>query len=141
MTVDQRARLDAIRARERAATKGPWSEITTNSEERMYIWARGYWLATMHGAWFPMAPNAEFIAHARSDIPFLLDLAADLEAANARLREMAFGLQPYLMHLSCDSLASLPAPDCACGLRGRVAAIRGASFPGTPAAGEGETNG
>lgn len=65
-------RLAEIKARVNAAAPGPWSDITSNSEERKFIWARGYWLATMHGFWFPMAPNAEFIAHARQDVPDLI---------------------------------------------------------------------
>lgn len=65
-------RLAEIEARANAAAPAPWSEITVNSEQRKYIWAQGYWLATMHDAWFPMAPNAEFIAHAREDVPALI---------------------------------------------------------------------
>jgi hypothetical protein len=56
--------LDAIRARTDAATAGPW-----HGEHAEF----GY---VTIGDWLPA--DAEFIAHARTDIPFLLDLVDEL---------------------------------------------------------------
>lgn len=102
--------IDAIRARAEAATKGPWGvgkrrelddlvdtyelEITspsTNSDEPEAIelaiiryCAGGY--RYPHGA---AKADAEFIAHAREDIPALLDLLAERDAEIKRLRAVA----------------------------------------------------
>lgn len=76
--------LDAIRAREAAATPGPWfddgQEIYTESEHD--------WVAETLDIDNPKstAANAQFIAHAREDIPGLLAevdrLRAELAAAD-----------------------------------------------------------
>jgi hypothetical protein len=106
-------RLDQIRARVEAATKGPWNvwpgpEYVGGGED-MCIGAGEQWLANMDHR-VPRCPqimddghpdddqcdicsldspriskeqdaNAEFIAHARADVPWLLDRIAELEGA------------------------------------------------------------
>lgn len=78
--------LDAIRERADAATKGPWHVE--------YCGERGYpqrvcndaavTVADTHWGGGGLAPDAEFIAHAREDVPALLaeiqQLRAELEA-------------------------------------------------------------
>ena len=90
MTLD----LTAIRARERAVTKGPWrwqaspkgypQQIVANDDGLTLI-ADTY----VDPAWYPA--EAEFIAHARTDIPALCDeverLRAFLNEAEAILEE------------------------------------------------------
>lgn len=71
--------------------------------------------------------------HERFKIGLLIERIQQQEQALAesrhevgRLREAGMALLPFLHHGSdqaypCDSIASLPARDCACGLRGKVA--------------------
>ena len=66
--------IDEIRARCDAATPGPWDAHPGPDYE--YIFALGDGMAHVRGPY-----NAEFIAHARQDIPALLDA---LEAERAR---------------------------------------------------------
>lgn len=89
------ARRAEIRARERAATPGPWK------------WTNGSWGSlhddggeTVIGSWVdedsvlhslevdPGPANAAFIAHARADVPDLLDENEALIRANARLASL-----------------------------------------------------
>lgn len=97
--------LRAIRARERAATGGPWSvrqhpvddlvtdrSITTSWEDAVMKWPRSIVGTNQSergfGTWIE-PENAEFIAHARTDIPSLLmtlDVFADPKVYDALLR-------------------------------------------------------
>jgi hypothetical protein len=90
-------RLDEIRTRADAATSGPW------------------------GVWTSM-DNAAFIAHARSDIPYLLDRLAASEQEAARL---GAALRHYGQHDEACHIARcqydeqqnvLPGSHCGCGL-------------------------
>lgn len=82
-------RLAEIRARAEAATSGPWRKQGTNNllcvtdGDGAYIVAR-FPNATLHGK--NRDANAAFIAHARQDIPALLDHATTLAAEVAALR-------------------------------------------------------
>lgn len=87
--------LDAIRARADAATEGPW-ETTQAQDEESTTWIeapyddvlhhdeRGYGHMRENFAWMKRA-DAEFIAHARTDIPRLL---AALDAVEALVGEV-----------------------------------------------------
>ena len=66
MTRDE---LDAIRQRVEAATPGPWAVSSPSSGHGVTVGHRMILYATIELA----LPDAEFIAHARSDIPALLD--------------------------------------------------------------------
>jgi hypothetical protein len=71
--------LDAIEMRAKAATEGPWETQRSewNGRERCDgITARGGTLdivKTDSGVYPPDFPDAEFIAHARSDVPALVE--------------------------------------------------------------------
>lgn len=73
-------RLAVIREREQQATKGPW-------ESHACFDSTGYPVYSLHGVsgddkrdYDQHVANAAFIAHARSDIPWLLDQLATREA-------------------------------------------------------------
>lgn len=84
-------RLAAIRGRADAATPGPWEHVQPEFRDHtsqsvkgaagQVVAFAGYGLASM-----PPWRNAEFIAHARSDIPDLLAMVDDLSAENRDLR-------------------------------------------------------
>lgn len=88
--------LDAIRARVDAATEGPW-EATPNGRILSLTWPcddvagwfgnKGAVVETLRN------PDAEFIAHARTDVPLLLaalDEARENEAIMKAFRRRAF---------------------------------------------------
>ena len=77
-------RLDAIRNRAEAATPGPWGVDSSNG----FIKAAEPRVTLAH-MWdkfeedFPnCVDNSDFIAHARSDIPYLLELVQELRDAS-----------------------------------------------------------
>jgi hypothetical protein len=77
MTDIDDAVLQAIRKRVEAATKGPWS-VNTNGTvigRNMVVVSSIFW----SGRRWPNKEDAEFIAHARQDIPHLLAYCAALE--------------------------------------------------------------
>lgn len=88
--------LAAIRAREQQATPGPWDAAADDDAHRVWMLQAGERPATYesHHVWecdhacYPGEPqyeqadaDADFIAHARSDIPALLAYVEELEAA------------------------------------------------------------
>ena len=83
-------RMAEIKAREAAATKGPWNGATDpshfdadcvdSSEWSMYVERRN---------------DRDFIAHARADIPYLL---ARVEAMEAALREAREAMRKNLVY-------------------------------------------
>lgn len=88
-------RITEIRARADAATAGPW---TTDSDFRYGrrvladLEPEGEYLEVAECSGYVMPSpatvvNAEFIAHARQDVPWLLDALAAARAENARLVE------------------------------------------------------
>ncbi len=88
-------RLEAIEAREREATPGPWliegrNHTLLSASGRMIgqIYQRGE-----HNSWIGTPQdleNMQFIAHARADIPLLLSIArAVAKWVLARQRELA----------------------------------------------------
>lgn len=90
-----RTRLDEIRARCDAASQGPWvvrrcpyakrpvevDGIYTASGERI--------VETDSGVYPPKEPDAQFIAHAREDVPWLLAQVAALQDWKERMQKMA----------------------------------------------------
>jgi hypothetical protein len=80
--------LDAIKRRTEAATPGPWQELATDWNDNGFM-VSGY-VARLRddgrvdditGDGLPLA-DAEFIAHARTDIPALV---AEIESLRAKL--------------------------------------------------------
>lgn len=70
-------------------------------------------------------------------MPKLKEERDEARSEAERLRAAGLALIPFLHHgsdraYSCDSIASLPARDCACGLRGKIADLR--DLAPTPAA-------
>jgi hypothetical protein len=88
-------RLDEIRARADAATPGPWGVWTSMDNTRDILSEAEHPAVPLVGLYgrdgseHPTAgedADAEFIAAARSDVPFLLDRLAASEQEAARLR-------------------------------------------------------
>ena len=80
----ERDRISEIRARVNAATPGPWT-LCDNGTEVMSVHAEPYGPAVLVDTrFFREADNlreredAAFIAHAREDVPYLLDRITDL---------------------------------------------------------------
>ena len=80
MTLDR----TAARARCETATKGPW-EAKCSGHDYPYIVAHGKQLAC--GEDFGKMPDAEFIAHARTDLPAALDALDAKDKEIERLRD------------------------------------------------------
>jgi len=81
MTPEQ---LAEIRARAEAATPGPWSWVgaatSTGWEDAEELAHPEGIIATADGGYWFEPPNSDFVAHARTDIPALLDYIEELEA-------------------------------------------------------------
>ena len=78
-------RLAAIRARAEAATPGPWhieddSNFKNEEHAGSVVTEQGYYLAKIEPDVDDADGNAEFIAHAREDVPYLLDLVTALSS-------------------------------------------------------------
>jgi len=105
MTEEQ---LVAIRAREAAATPGPWAkdgslyapdvDITWADDEGEYV------VGTIWDNGFVIRADAEFIAHARKDIPALL-------AENDSLRAQLAGCEEECALLEVKQLLAEPTPN------------------------------
>lgn len=90
--MDPKTRLDSIREREKAATRGPWRWWTSNSHRRLSSDATGKDGDVIHAAYNPhdhfpeigvTDADMEFIAASREDVPWLVQL---VERKNAALR-------------------------------------------------------
>ena len=83
--------LDAIQARVDAATPGPWKaepyQLGNNSDGRMRVTSPND-LGIYNTAEDVLPNDAEFIAHARTDIQALLVLARKQQAAIDAVREL-----------------------------------------------------
>lgn len=77
------AQVAECRERAERATEGPW-EAKCSGHDYPYIVAHGKQLAC--GEDFGKMPDAEFIAHARTDIPNLCATVEALREENERLR-------------------------------------------------------
>lgn len=70
-------RLDAIEARANAATEGPWARFSTHLGAVQMVCPDTDWYERQHVndvviATLSSEPTAEFIAHARTDVPALV---------------------------------------------------------------------
>jgi len=102
MSAELTARLDAIQARATEATPGPWKPDTgvrgdcvvwgPNGRFLMNMQAEPHWIeypGEKRSVSFDVdARDARFIAAAREDVPFLLDLARKQQAALDAVREL-----------------------------------------------------
>jgi len=80
--MDMSIDLTAIRARCNAATKGPWYiryQFNLFSGERFVAGCGGHESNKRESVHRENIPNAEFIAHARTDLPALLDLVEEFK--------------------------------------------------------------
>lgn len=96
-------RLEEIRKRVEAATKGPWQcdevpgyKIYDQSGHIVHNTGPHHDLS--HGMTF-CCRNASFIAHAREDVPFLL---AEIEKRDEVLKEAVSALKGLLRNAGCD---------------------------------------
>lgn len=108
---------DEIRAREQAATPGPWHW----DQFHMYLWGpAGEMIADTNGldgalrirgagAKLPMEANAAFLENARSDIPWLL----------ARVATLSGLLRDFVNHTEDMGSFDVNCPKCK-GLRARI---------------------
>lgn len=92
-------RIAEIRGREKAATQGPWrtkceileaDECGNATAEMTYVSTNDKGICILYGRGHDDAnaqEDAAFIAHAREDIPALLDEVERLRAENEKLRE------------------------------------------------------
>lgn len=95
--MSNRLDLDDIRARAGAATEGPWHRVGKSIQADVPLSDDGpsttKWNTTVVcsvGAWGsgrPTEEDAEFIAHARTDVPALLDFAESLRDQNGYFRD------------------------------------------------------
>ena len=76
--------LDAIRARAEAATPDPWI-VNYEEEDNYSVTPNGRWESGV--AFAAKAPDAEFIAHAREDVPALL---VEVERLRRRRDELLY---------------------------------------------------
>jgi hypothetical protein len=90
--------LDEIMARCEAATPGPWVRVDPTDKGQEYIIGTvdedeeyGGWSSPIitcdSGVYGPRPPDAEFICHARTDIPALVERVRELEVALSGLLE------------------------------------------------------
>lgn len=98
-------RLDEIRKREQAATKGPWyyapDTMSGGADGGQLRFGNPYgrpaWMSFGFRDYKGEKPDGEFMAHAREDIPYLLaalDAAtAERDALKARVKELEAALE------------------------------------------------
>lgn len=84
--------INEIEARAKAATEGPWinikGQIRGNSGRSLARLGPVVWMGVRGFQPEQAMIDSEFIAHARTDIPDLIEYARELEKENDRLREM-----------------------------------------------------
>jgi len=99
--------LDAIRARAEAATAGPWRRYETMQADTYVLDRRGLLGGgIICGATYER-DNAEFIAHARADVPVLIAEVERLRTAVAGIEEAL--IQAAFMQIALDQcLTVLP---------------------------------
>jgi hypothetical protein len=104
--------LEVIKARAGAATSGPWRVVCDDSERPTTVWqectsadhpvaedpGRQYVFddcrdGELHAEPFFREADAEFVAHARTDVPALLAEVERLRAMEARVRQLAIDLR------------------------------------------------
>jgi hypothetical protein len=129
-TTPDTTRLDEIRAREQAATPGPWGVYESGSRIDVAADLKetgcGYrarreicrledepldndpthkeW--TAEEDWAQVQADAAFTAHARDDVRFLLDRVAELEGQVARVRAWATSHEYRWLHELLDGFGT-----------------------------------
>lgn len=102
-------RIEEIGARAEAATKGPWEVSIDYSGPESGSCETGYARVFGPGAdeivEYTHREDCEFIAHARADVPWLLDQLAEKDAELARLTRIVEIKTAHINRL-------LPCPDC-----------------------------
>lgn len=99
--------LDDIQARADAATEGPWTAHTAGERggDHWYICDEGESIAHVSANdgvnEDQREPDAEFIAHAREDVPALIARVRELETKNTTL-----GVERARLHDALDRVAS-----------------------------------
>lgn len=87
---EAQTRIDEIAARAEKATPEPWHESMTNGHHATIWDATGYCkLAIIYGELID-GNNAQFIAHARSDVPWLLSQLSSAQDEIARAEERGY---------------------------------------------------
>lgn len=74
-------RLDEIQGRADKATDGPWSRFETMMADTFVVGPRGFIREDIVSGPTYERENAEFIAHARTDVPWLIDQVRKRDAA------------------------------------------------------------
>lgn len=109
-------RIAEIRGREKAATQGPWrakceileaDECGNATAEMTYVSTNDKGICILYGRGHDDAntqEDATFIAHAREDIPALLDEVERLRAENERQKEVISFLGDAAKGLVCDEV-------------------------------------
>ena len=77
-------KLSEIKAREQKATKGKWEWVCKDADSSYEIFSEGVGIVTMKYG-LEEFQDADFIAHSRSDIPWLLRM---VEEARKLIREL-----------------------------------------------------
>ena len=75
-------RIDEIRAREQAAMKGPWFVYQSTEGKGLSVQCPPGWVCVM--AEKGDRATAEFVAHVREDVPWLLARIAELEGRRCK---------------------------------------------------------
>ena len=101
--------VDAIEARANAARSGPWKwhwdVFGDGSSSLDYLDGGGGFVLSAHGmhteGWIDADDSdAEFIAHARTDIPALVSRVRELEAREKRVREVVKWVEDVATEMS-----------------------------------------
>lgn len=106
-------RIGAIRAREREATPGPWATKADGITSKIIIPTADFREFSHHDP-----PNAEFIAHARADVPYLLTRLDDVSQALVEVLNLpentmatAWEYRRQVLDKAREALAALRARD------------------------------
>lgn len=105
--------LDALRARANAATDGPWERYGDGSHE-VYCAANFEDTAyeppdVTYGSDRPA--DAEFIAHARTDVPELIDEIERLQEAAERIPKLLFNEEQHALEIYNEGISGGRAAD------------------------------
>ncbi len=84
-------RLKEIEERASKATKGPWFKEVDGDQP--WFWVTGTDKSADAIASYTEPADAEFIVHARTDVPELIAYVRKLQEKNAKLREMLKSLE------------------------------------------------
>jgi hypothetical protein len=119
---DVEARLEEIEARVGAATPGPWwnethvvhakhpTEWTEDNHSCVHPATCYFYVDDSHMTFEQVIDNAEFIAHARIDLPALLAVVLQVVAISSSVGRCQICFGAWLNHLDGCPLAALGAP-------------------------------